>query len=211
MSLTFALLRLIPTIRARLGAVRSRVTDEKTLRGRVWWVPSPASANPPAPEPSNLTTPPLPSATPTSARVTVTRIRPDEHALALALSPHPHQQSFVASNAESLEDAADDPDCVPLLIRADGQPVGFAMYTVDEDDGNYWIYRLMIDARHQGQGHARAALRQILGMLSGLPDCPCVILGVKPENEAARRLYEQAGFRPTGELIGGEQVLKYEF
>ncbi len=69
------------------------------------------------------------------------------------------------------------------------------MYTLDEDDGNYWIYRLMIDGRFQGRGYGNAALTQIIELISKIPLCPCVALGVHPENEKARRLYEHVGFR----------------
>ncbi len=143
--------------------------------------------------------------------VTLEPVSQTDYQQVIALNPHPHQQGFVASNEESLEDAGENPACVPLLVRAGGEPVGFAMYALDEDDGNYWIYRLMIDARHQGKGYGRAALRQLLGLLSELPDCPFVILGLQPGNDGARRLYEQTGFRMTGEVIGGELIMKYEF
>ncbi|MEN5248835.1 GNAT family N-acetyltransferase [Brucella pseudintermedia] len=143
--------------------------------------------------------------------VTLEPVRPTDYQQVTALHPHPHQQDFVASNEESLEDAEENPACVPLLIRAGGEPVGFAMYALDEDDGNYWIYRLMIDARHQGKGYGRAALKQLLALLSELPDCPFVILGLQPGNDGAQRLYEQTGFRMTGEVICGERIMKYEF
>ncbi|WP_420960910.1 GNAT family N-acetyltransferase [Brucella sp. IR073] len=143
--------------------------------------------------------------------VTLEKVRWEDYEHILALRPHAHQASFVATNEESLEEAEDNPACVPLLIRAAGEPVGFAMYALDADDGNYWIYRLMIDARHQGKGYGRAALIQILELLSKHPDCPFVILGLHPDNTDARKLYEQIGFRMTGEIIGGELVMKYEF
>lgn len=146
-----------------------------------------------------------------SSSVTVERAGREDHGHLLSLHPHPGQAAFVASNEASLEEAEDNPACVPLIIRASGEPVGFAMYALDEDDGNYWIYRLMIDARFQGKGYGWAALNRIIRMLSELPGCSCVVLGVKPENEGARRLYERAGFRMTGDVIDGELVMRYEF
>ncbi len=143
--------------------------------------------------------------------VTIERVRQEDHAQVIALYPHPHQQDYVASNEESLEEAEENPACVPFVIRAKGEPVGFAMYALDEDDGNYWIYRLMINTRHQGKGYGCMALGQLLDLISKLPDCPFVVLGLHPENVGARKLYEQAGFRMTGEIIGGELIMKYEF
>lgn len=145
-----------------------------------------------------------------SSVVTVGRLKPGEHGDVLLLRPHSHQLDYVATNEESLEEAEENPACVPLIIRAQGEPVGFAMYALDEDDGNYWIYRLMIDARFQGKGYGRAALASIVAALSELPQCTCVVLGVKPENDRARRLYERAGFRATGDVIDGEIVMRYD-
>lgn len=142
--------------------------------------------------------------------VAVEKLCVEEHDCVLSLRMHANQASFVASNSDSLEEAEDNPACVPLIIRAAGEPVGFAMYALDEDDGKYWIYRLMVDERFQGKGYGRAALTQILNTLAELPDCPCVILGVKPENKQAHRLYEGVGFRITGDVIDGEIVMKYD-
>ncbi|MGG6896068.1 MULTISPECIES: GNAT family N-acetyltransferase [Rhizobium] len=145
------------------------------------------------------------------AAVTLEHVAREDCQQVLLLRPHDYQTSYLASNEESLEEAEENPACVPLIIRAAGEPVGFAMYALDEDDGNYWIYRLMIDGRFQGRGYGRAALIQIVKLLSEIPGCPCVVLGVHPENEKARRLYEHVGFRMTDDVIGGELVMKYDF
>ncbi|MCY1745071.1 GNAT family N-acetyltransferase [Ensifer sp. SL37] len=142
--------------------------------------------------------------------IAVDRIKLADHADIRSLRVGKGQESFVASNEDSLEEAEDNPACVPLIIRAQGNPVGFAMYALDEDDGNYWIYRLMIDSRFQGKGYGRAALLQIINKLSGIPDCSCIMLGVKPGNDQAIRIYERVGFRLTGDTLDGEFVMKYE-
>lgn len=131
----------------------------------------------------------------------------EDRAAALALAPHPQQAGFIASNRASLAEADGAADRFPLLIRAGGAAVGFAMYALDADDGNYWIYRFMIDARFQGRGHGTAALALVIGMI---PPAGPVMLGVKPGNTAARRLYERAGFRATGALIDDEAVMRLE-
>ncbi|MCB8819938.1 GNAT family N-acetyltransferase [Microvirga rosea] len=145
-----------------------------------------------------------------AALIAVEKLHRDEHDCVRSLRVPANQSSFVASNDDSLEEAEDNPACVPLIIRAAGKPVGFAMYALDEDDGNYWIYRLMVDARFQGNGYGRAALMQIIRMLAEHAGCSCVVLGVKPKNERARRLYEAVGFRATGDIIEGEIVMRYE-
>ena len=117
------------------------------------------------------------------------------------------QRDFVATNAESLLEADENPACVPFAIIADDAVIGFAMYALDPDDNNYWIYRLMVDQPHQGRGIGRAALGQLVQHMSALPNCPRIILGVNPGNTAARALYESMGFQPTGEVINDEDVM----
>jgi diamine N-acetyltransferase len=136
--------------------------------------------------------------------VTVAPLRPEERDLAQALAVHPDHARFVATNRASLDEAAHGGHCVPMLVRAGGAPVGFAMHALDPDDGQRWIYRLMIDARFQRRGLGRAALAALLDHLAHEPR---VVIGVHPDNHPALGLYRQAGFRPTGETIGGETIL----
>ncbi|MDX0016974.1 GNAT family N-acetyltransferase [Sinorhizobium meliloti] len=142
--------------------------------------------------------------------IAVDKIKLNDHEDVRSLLVSEEQTSFVASNEDSLDEAEDNPACVPLVIRAQGLPVGFAMYALDEDDGNYWIYRLMIDARFQGKGYGSTALMEIISMLSQIPDCTCIMLGVKPGNDQAIRIYQRAGFRLTGDTLDGELVMRYE-
>jgi len=133
-----------------------------------------------------------------------------ERAKMLELQVAPAQQDFVASNEDSIEEADDGDHCVPFAIYADDRPVGFTMYALDPDDGNYWIYRLMIDQRYQRLGYGRKALVEMLKLMSKLPGCSHVTLSVVPENETAMALYRQTGFRATGEIIGGEVVFRHD-
>lgn len=143
--------------------------------------------------------------------ISLTPISPDQQDAVRRLAVAPEQADFVASNAESLAEAAQRPECVPLAIHAGQELVGFAVYALDPDDGRHWIYRLMIDARFQGRGHGGAALAALLELMAGLPGCSLVKLGVAPANHRAARLYERLGFRPNGEIIDGETILVHEF
>nr|WP_225778363.1 GNAT family N-acetyltransferase [Pseudomonas sp. Marseille-Q3773] len=127
-----------------------------------------------------------------------------------ALRVRDEQSEFIASNTESLEQAADSPWCEPLAVRAQhsGEMVGFLMHALDPDENSRWIYRLMIDHQHQGRGYGRAALRALLAYLQQLPGGPGVALGVAPENIGARRLYAGEGFVETGEVIDGELIMR---
>ncbi|GAU85872.1 GNAT family N-acetyltransferase [Bosea sp. BIWAKO-01] len=142
--------------------------------------------------------------------ITVTPFDATERQAILGLSVSPEQDDLIASNEESLEEADERPECIPLAVRADGALVGFAMYALDPDDGHYWIYRLMIDARFQGRGYGRAALAALVPLISAEPDCAHITISYHPENERAAGLYRSFGFRETGEVIAGETVARFK-
>ena len=126
----------------------------------------------------------------------------------LDLRVSPEQESLVASNQYSLAQAYAQPECVPLALYAENRPVGFAMYALDEDDHQYWIYRLMIDQRYQGVGYGREAMTLLIDRIRGLSDeeHTCIFISFEPENAIARALYESLGFAPDGRVLYGEVV-----
>jgi len=128
----------------------------------------------------------------------------------LDLSVSAEQQGFVATNQYSLAQAYAQPECVPLALYAENRPVGFAMYCLDEDDHQYWIYRLMIDRRHQGKGYGREAMHLLIERIRGLSDEEhrSVYISFEPENRAAKSLYESLGFLPDGRTLYGEVVYR---
>lgn len=125
----------------------------------------------------------------------------------IALDVKPHQGHYVASNVESIAQAYVQPDCFPFVIEADGAPVGFVMYCLDHDDGCYWLYRLMIDRRHQGRGYGRGAMGLVLAEIRQKQPAGKVYLGVEPDNREAGALYRSLGFVPDGRVEGGEAIL----
>src|SRR5690606_11571123 len=79
------------------------------------------------------------------------------------LDVHRTQRRFVASVEESFVDALfhGDRHGVPLLpvfrgIEADGEPVGFLMWS--EAEPRPYLWRFLVDRRHQGRGIGRRAL-----------------------------------------------------
>lgn len=74
---------------------------------------------------------------------------------------------------------------------------------------SYCIWRLMIDRAYQGRGLGRQAMEAALDFLRDKPCGPAsfVWLGVDPRNRAAIRLYEQFGFRETGDECDDEIVV----
>ena len=127
-------------------------------------------------------------------------------ALVAALELAPDQMDFVASNAESLDEAVTDRDARPRVVMAGDRVVGFLMYEAPQDDDEARIYRFMIDRASQGRGYGKAALRAALHEIGGLGHVRHVSICYEPENEAARQLYRTAGFVEEGLDEDGEMI-----
>jgi diamine N-acetyltransferase len=133
------------------------------------------------------------------------------------LKPAPDQDGFVAPNAVSLAQAHFEPWWEPHGIYADERMVGFAMYGswptgslpsyyegYEAPEGVVCILRFMVDAQHQRQGYGRAALGQVIERCRQRPGVRAVHLSYDPDNTGAAALYASLGFRPTGQILGGE-------
>lgn len=118
----------------------------------------------------------------------------------------PDQMDFVASNAESLDEAGFDDDARPRVVMAGDRVIGFLMYEAPQDDDEARIYRFMIDRASQGKGYGRAALREVLEEIRSLGHVRHVSICYEPENDAARQLYRAAGFVEEGLDEDGEMI-----
>ena len=131
------------------------------------------------------------------------------------LAVTPEQSAYVASNAESLLEAADTPDACPWYrgIYPGDVPVGFVMISDGipasrtEYLGPYYLWRLMIDTRWQGQGLGTAALDLVVDHLRTRPDAERLLSSLVPGTVGSPRdFYLGYGFRLTGEWFDGEEV-----
>ncbi|AMW99983.1 GNAT family N-acetyltransferase [Rummeliibacillus stabekisii] len=121
------------------------------------------------------------------------------------------QKNFVATNLFSLAQAKAYPECICLAIYAEEVLVGLTMYCIDADDGQYWIYRLMIDAQYQGKGYGKAAMKKLMSLIKEDTAHHVIYLSFEPENEGAKALYEKLGFNGDGRIIEEEIVYKYSY
>lgn len=122
-----------------------------------------------------------------------------------------HQQKLVASNVESIAQAWVQPECVPLAIYHGDVPVGFIMYCIDADDGEYWLYRFMIDRRYQGRGYGRQALTLVLERIKADRSRRRIFLGVEPDGGASLALYWSLGFQFDGRVYGKEHIMMLNY
>ena len=139
----------------------------------------------------------------------------------MRLKVKPGQESFVATNAQSVieayvyEKAGDT--ALPFGIFDGDNAVGFLMLGFgslsDEDNptiaaGNYCIWRLMLGAEYQGRGYGRHALQAALDYIRTWPrgEAEYCWISYEPENTHAAALYHSFGFAPNGEVDDGEIV-----
>jgi RimJ/RimL family protein N-acetyltransferase len=145
--------------------------------------------------------------------VRLVEITPDNVYKVGRLATHHSQHQFVATMPESYTDALvpeiiDGHPVVPWMraIEADGELVGFLMLAARTDVHlEAYLWRLLIDARHQGRGIGRRALRLVAEHLAAEDDTVLKTSWVDAPGGPAG-FYARLGFEPTGEIEDGEIV-----
>lgn len=141
---------------------------------------------------------------------------------AMRLSVKEGQREFVAGNDVSIIEAytaiTANGYAYPFGIYDDEKLVGFLMIGFDKDDfwddapdianGNYNLWRLMIDQKYQHRGFGRRAVELALEFVRTFPcgKADYCWLSYEPENEVAKELYASFGFVETGEKDGEELI-----
>lgn len=129
----------------------------------------------------------------------------------IELSVAEEQAGFVASNAVSIAQSKVQLECIPLAVYDDELMVGFIMYCIDEDDGEYWIYRIMIDRQYQSKGYGKETLKKLLEVIKEDKSRNKIFLGVSKENTYAVRLYKSFGFDFNGQVFGKEHIMRLDY
>ncbi len=136
----------------------------------------------------------------------------------LALAPHKSQQHLVAPIAHSFAQIAvppvDDGVAVtpwPRVIHADGEPVGFVMMEEPNEVHRVpFLWRLVIDRRHQGRGIGRRVVEQVVAQ-ARVWEVDALQVSWVPGIGSPGPFYESLGFVPTGEVDEGEIVAELRF
>lgn len=133
----------------------------------------------------------------------------------LALRLAPGQDQFVSSVAESLQDAEESPEAKPWYraIYSGEEPVGFVMVSWDcvpqppDTIGPWFLWRLIIDERHQHRGLGREAVRLVADLVreAGADE---LLTSFVPEGEGnPGPFYQRLGFVPTGEVDPDGEII----
>lgn len=141
-------------------------------------------------------------------------ITKDNWVKAISLRVREDQVNFVASNAVSLAQLNFLENFHAKGIYLGEEMIGFTLFGIDNDDHEYWMYRMMIDQKHQGKGYGKEAIQLVIDDIRVMKEDrhETISLSYEPDNEHAKRIYEKMGFQEVdGLMISGEQVARYTF
>jgi diamine N-acetyltransferase len=138
--------------------------------------------------------------------VTLREIDKDTVRAVIGLDVAEHQKGFVAPNSVSIAQAHFEPKAWFRAIYAADEPVGFVMVYEDPAEPEYFLWRLMIDHRHQGNGYGRRALELVIDRIRTLPGATRLLTSYVPGEGSPGGFYHRMGFVDTGEEDGGELV-----
>ena len=141
-----------------------------------------------------------------AARVELREVTKDSLRAVLDLAVEPEQELYVATNARSIAEAHFEPRAWFRAVHADDIPVGFVMAFRDRPK-EFWVWRFMIDAGHQGKGYGRRAL-ELLAEEARHDGVAEVKLSYHPGEHSPHAFYTRFGFVDTGEIEEGENVMR---
>lgn len=151
-----------------------------------------------------------------AATVTLREITRENIKAVLGLSVAPEQKSvYPRSNGYSIAEGhypADDDAVWMRAIYADHTPVGFLMTSEAPDRGEYFLWRLMVDAKHQGRGYGSRAVKLLIERIKASGNARVLITSHLKGDGDAGVFYQKLGFIYTGEVMEGvDHVMKIAF
>jgi GNAT superfamily N-acetyltransferase len=132
----------------------------------------------------------------------------------LALSVTPQQERFVGSVRGALADAAEYAHAKPWFraVYSHDEPVGFVMVSWNVEPrppeiiGPWFLWKLLIDRRHQGLGYGAEAVRQVAHLVRAEGAAELLTSYVPGEGGPAG-FYRRLGFVPTGDLDDRGEII----
>ena len=140
------------------------------------------------------------------SRVALREITDSNLGAVLALRVAPAQERFVGTVAGALEDAREIPEAKPWYraVYADDDPVGFVMLSWDVTPdppviiGPWFLWKILIDERHQGRGYGREALQLVADIVRATGAAE-LLTSCVPGDDGPEPFYRRLGFAPTGD------------
>ncbi|MCQ0025322.1 GNAT family N-acetyltransferase [Streptomyces somaliensis DSM 40738] len=139
-------------------------------------------------------------------------ITPDNFETAIGLRVRPDQEHLVAPVVKSLAEAYVHPGVAwPRLVCDGDEAVGFLMAFFDVDwtgggaDLRSGLWRLNVADGRQGRGYGRFAVESVAAEIRRRGGTRLTATW-HPGPDGPEGFYRTLGFRPTGEVSGGETV-----
>ena len=154
----------------------------------------------------------------TAPRLDFRDVTDANHAEVVAIRVAPGQDRFVNSVADAMEEAVEWARAKPWYraVYAGGEPIGFVMLSWDVEPqppdiiGPWFLWKLIVDARHQGKGYGREIVRMVAEVVRREGGTELLTSHVPGEGSPAG-FYVKLGFVPTGEIDpNGEIVLSLD-
>ena len=147
-----------------------------------------------------------------SPRVSLRPITDSNRAEVEALRVSPAQEQFVSGVADSLQEAIDDPGGRAIYWAVyDGEtPVGFVMISDEVAGPDYipqFLWKLLIDERHQRKGYGTATLDLIVEYFRGRPGVEVLSTSAGQGEGSPVTFYERYGFERTGDVVFADELL----
>lgn len=117
------------------------------------------------------------------------------------------EKHFVDRNVFAIAEWKFEPENIIRAIYSDSVLVGMlAYYYHDGSYGEfYWLYHLMIETRHQGNGIGQSAVKLAVEEMRGL-GAKDIVTSHHRDNVRVKHIYEKLGFQANG-LEGGDPFL----
>ena len=129
----------------------------------------------------------------------------------LALSVTEEQKKvYPRSNAYSIAEGYYPPDDDLVWMRviyADEAPVGFLMTSEAPDSGEYFLWRLMIDTKHQGRGYGSGAVELLIERIKSSGNAKALVTSHLKNDGDAGAFYKKLGFDYTGEILNSSDYV----
>jgi len=145
----------------------------------------------------------------------------DDFEAVMGLRRGPGQERYLGMMISHFEDAIADAKACPRYwsVHDGDRLVGFVMIsdnipaeTLAADDeivGPYFLWRLLVDHRHQGLGYGRATIDAVLDYLRSRPGADRLWVSATPGDGSPQPFYLHCGFVKSGEVKWGDEELMF--
>lgn len=148
-------------------------------------------------------------ASPPNKLISLREVNRENLIAVLQLQVAANQERCVASNAFSIAQAHFYPETAWFrAIYADETPVGFLMLSDNPSKPEYYLWRLMIDARYQKMGYGKKAIEQLIDYVRTRPGAKELLVSCVEGDNSPLEFYKSLGFILTGEKEEDEVVLR---